>query len=140
MGGEALEQNRRGFFKADPVGQRHDPLCGRKRVGGVTARSEDEGHAIADGDIVDIGADGFDDAGAFEPERQGQVALVKSAAQLRVEQIDARGFHGDQNLAAPGRRQRQVLERHRFGAAASMNADSFHYTASEMLCVIGCTA
>jgi hypothetical protein len=102
VGGEALKQNRRGFFKADLVGQRYDPLCGCKRVGGVTARSEDEGHAIADGDIVDIGADGFDNAGAFEPERQGQVAFVKSAAQLCVEQIDARGFHGDQHLAAPG--------------------------------------
>ena len=104
------------------------------------SRSEDEGHVIADGDIVDIGADGFNDAGAFEPERQGQVALVKSAAQLRVEEIDAGGFHGGQNLAAPGRRQRQILERHRFGAAASVNTDGFHGTACEMLCVIGCTA
>jgi hypothetical protein len=138
--GEALEQNRRGFFKADLVGQRYDPLCGRKRMGSVTARSEDEDHAIADGDMVDIGADGFNDAGAFEPERQGQVAFVKSAAQLRVEEIDAGGFHGGQNLAVPGRRQRQILERHRFGAAAGMNTHGFHCTASEMLCVIGCTA
>lgn len=109
-------------------------------MGRVTTRGEDEGHAVANGDVVDIGADGVNNAGAFKPECQRKVAFVKSAAQLRVEQIDAGGLHGDQDLASSWRGQRQVLEHHRFGAAASVNTDRFHYTASEMFCVIDCTA
>jgi len=106
---------------------------------GVAARSEDEGDAVADRDVGDIGADGFDNAGAFEPERQRQVAFVKSTAQLRVEQIDAGGLHRDQNLAVSGRRQRQILEHHRVGTAAGVNADRFHRTCSELFGAIGCT-
>ena len=80
MGGEALEQNCRGFFKADLVGQWHDALCGHERMRGIAARSKDEGDTIADRDVGDITADGFDNAGAFEPKRQRQVAFVKSTA------------------------------------------------------------
>jgi len=106
---------------------------------GVAARSEDEGDAVADRDVGDIGADGFDNAGAFEPERQRQVAFVKSTTQLRVEQIDAGGLHGDQNLAFSGHGQRQILDHHRFGTAAGVNANRFHRARSELFGAIGCT-
>ena len=75
MGGEALEHNRRGFFKADFVGQRPDPRGGRKRVGGVAAGGEYESDAVADGDVGDVGADRFHDAGAFKSEGQSRSRL-----------------------------------------------------------------
>ena len=74
-------------------------------------------------DVCYAGADGLDDPGAFQSERQRQVALVEPAAQLSVEQIDAGGLDLDQNLARPGHRQRQLLELQRFGSAMGVNAD-----------------
>jgi hypothetical protein len=140
MCSEALEYDRSGFFKADLIGQRYDALGGRKRVRRLAAGSEDEGDPVADSDVGDVGANGFHDAGAFESERQGQVAFVKSAAQLRVEQIDAGGLDGDQHLASGGGGQRQVFEHHRFGTAGSMNADRLHGIVSKMSGVKGCAA
>jgi hypothetical protein len=95
---------------------------------------------VTDGDIGDTGADGLDDAGAFQSERQGQVALIESAAQLRVEEIHARGFDLDENLARSGRRQRQLLEYHRFRTAAGVNADRFHRRGPRFVNAIDCTA
>ena len=139
MRGEALEDHRRGVFEPDAVGQWHDAPGGRERVRGVGAGGEDEGDAVANGDVGDFGANGRDNAGALEPERQRQIALIEAAAQLRVEQIDARGLDLDHNLARPGRRQRHVLEHHRFRTAASVHADRFHGRDSGSLNATGCT-
>ena len=107
---------------------------------GVGAGGEDKGDPVADGDAVDTGADAFDDAGAFQSERQRQVALIESAAQLRIEEVDAGSLDLDEHLARSGRRQRQVLEHHGFRTAAGVNTNSFHRGGSGFFSVIGCTA
>ena len=78
--------------------------------------------------------------GAFETERQGQVALIEPAAQLGVEEVHARGFDLDENLAWPGRGQRQFLEHHRLRTAACMHTDRFHGSGPQSVNVTGCIA
>jgi hypothetical protein len=99
-------------------------------VGGVASGREYESDALAHDDFGDIGADGFDNAGAFEPERERQVAFVEAAAQLRVEQIDASRLHGDEDLAGARSGQGHVLEHQSFGTAVSVDTDGFHECAS----------
>ena len=136
---QPLEQHRGGLLKTDRVRQRHGPVRRGERMRGVRAGREDKGDAVADLDVRHVRTDGPDDAGAFQAERQGEVALVKSAAQLRVEQIDAGGLDLDQNLARSGRGQRQVLEPHRFRAAVVVNADRSHCCGPESFNVSGRT-
>ena len=62
MGGEALEQHRRGVLEADRVRQRYRPFGRRQRVGRIAAGGEHEGDAVATGEVADIGTDGFDNA------------------------------------------------------------------------------
>ena len=97
--GKTLEQHRGGVIEADCIRKRHDTFRRDERMRGIGAGRKDEGDAVAGLDVGYVVADGRNDAGAFKSKRQRQVALVEAAAQLSVEQIDARSLDLDQNLA-----------------------------------------
>jgi hypothetical protein len=126
MRGQALEQHRGGVLESDAVGQRHGAVRGRERVARVAAGGKDEGDAVAGLHAGDAGTHGLDDTGAFEAERQRKLALVKAAAELRVEQIDARRLDRNQHLAGSRRRHRHGLKLHHLGAAVRVHADRCH--------------
>ena len=93
-----------------------------RRVG----RRKNPRHPVADFQVSNACSDRLNDARAFAPECLGQVALIESAAQLRIEKIYAGGFHLDQHLACAGLWQRQFFEPHRVDAAKFVHSDGFH--------------
>jgi hypothetical protein len=99
---EALENNCGGFLESDAIAERHNTLRRGKRVGGIGPSGEDKGDAVAGGDVGNTGPDRLDDSGAFQTQRQRQVALIEAAAELRVEEVDARGLDLNEDLACSG--------------------------------------
>src|SRR5580698_10798875 len=126
MRSEALEDGCGGFLVADDVGEWHDAVGLRDRMRGVGG-GENPGHAVADFQVGDAGAERLNDPRALATERLRQIALVESAAQLRIEKIYAGGFHLDQHLASARLRQRQLVEPHRFDAAVFVHSDGFDH-------------
>ena len=139
MRGETLEQHRGGFLETDSIRKRHDAFRRNERMRGIGAGRKDEGDAVAGLDVGYIVADSRNDAGAFKSKRQRQVALVEAAAQLSVEQIDARSLDLDKNLARARHRQRQFFEAHRLGTATLVDADRFHSRDFQRFTTIGRT-
>ena len=139
MRGETLKQHRGGFIEADSIGKRHDAFRRNERMRGIGARRKDEGDAVAGLDVGYVVADGRNDAGAFKSKRQRQVALVEPAAQLSVEQIDARSLDLDKNLAGARHRPRQFFEAHRLRTATLVDADRLHSRDFQRFTTIGRT-
>src|ERR1700691_2429473 len=101
MRGEALEDGCSGFRIADGVGEGDDAVGYGDRVRRIGGREKPR-CAVADFQVGDACAERLDDARTLAAERLRQIALVESAAQLRIEKIYAGSFHLDQRLARAG--------------------------------------
>ena len=85
-------------------------------------------HAIADRDVLDVRANGFDFAARVGTgnERQGGLARVRAAADVDVDRIDADGSKPNHDLIGPRLRIGDVLELQDLRAAMLSNDDRFH--------------
>src|ERR1700733_10290148 len=61
------------------------------------------GHAIADPEICNNGAQRFDDAGSFEPQTGWQFHRIESAAMIGIDEIDADVLVTDTHFASAWR-------------------------------------
>jgi len=106
-----------------PFGVRATVVADRVLGGGAV----DE-HAIADRDLRDVGADGFDFAAGIGSgnERQGGLARVGAAADVDVDGIDADRSNPNHNLIGAWFRIGDILELQDLRTAMLSNDDGLH--------------
>ncbi len=123
---QALQQYGRRLLRRDLRRQRDQPFGGDGGLFGIAARDPRPGHAIPDLERRDLGAQRTHGAGALHTRRERERLRIQAAAVVTVDEIDARGFHRDDDFA-------QCRDRigHDFGdqgvrAAGTMDAHGLH--------------
>ncbi|MNQ74424.1 hypothetical protein D3C85_891790 [compost metagenome] len=128
--GQTLEHHRRGLLEADRLRQL-DQLARRQHVQLAVGaqRPGSVGHAVADLELADLGADRFDDAGALvaQARRQGRWR-IQAAAEIGVDEVQADRLivHADLVGAGCGWLVVAVLEY--FGAAVAAELNTLGHT------------
>ncbi len=121
---EALQHHAGGLLEGDRVGQLHQPLGGMDLHLGVGAQGAGgPGHAVADLQVGDAGADRLDHARAFPADRRGQRQRVQAAAMVGVDVVEADGLEADAGLVGAGIADRDLVPLQDFGAAGLVESD-----------------
>ena len=92
-----------------------------RRIG---AGRQNPGDTVARRALGDLGTDALHHAGSFGARRHRQRPLVKTAAQLRVEEVHAGRANANAHLPRAGRRQVGGLERQNLRAAMRAHHDA----------------
>ncbi len=126
MRGHALQHGGGSCFKIHGVGQRYQAGGGHGRIFRVGAAMHGVGDAVAGFDFGHIRPHGLDHARGLVAGSEWQIGLVKSGAEVNVDEVDARRGNFDERLFGSRRRDGRVDELQFFRATGLRNTNQFH--------------
>jgi hypothetical protein len=113
----------------DGVRQLHHPVCVDQTELGITAERSAISDPVANLYIADVRTDGFDHSGGLDTRREGIILLIESGSVIDVDEVEARGFLAEPDLAGAGIANFHLLPLENFGPAGLVDSDRVRHGA-----------